>query len=53
MKYGRETGAAFVVIEADGMDIEKLPLLERNERLANIFKMPRDGVVYGGRGNNE
>jgi bifunctional non-homologous end joining protein LigD len=37
---------AFDLLEIDGEDIAKLPLLERKARLAELLKMPPAGVAY-------
>jgi ATP-dependent DNA ligase len=37
---------AFDLLEVDGEDIAKLPLLERKARLAELLKKPPAGVAY-------
>ena len=44
--YGGLIHFAFDLIELDGEDVAKLPLLERKERLARLLKDPPEGIVY-------
>ncbi len=44
--YGGLVHFAFDLIELDGEDIAKLPLLERKERLARLLKGSPAGIVY-------
>jgi DNA ligase D-like protein (predicted ligase) len=44
--YGGLVHFAFDLLELDGIDVARLPLLERKERLAQLLKDPPAGVVY-------
>jgi DNA ligase D-like protein (predicted ligase) len=44
--YGGLIYFAFDLLELDGQDIAKHPLLERKERLAKLLKEPPTGIVY-------
>ena len=44
--YGGLIHFAFDLLEFDGEDVVKLPLLERKERLARLLKDPPAGIVY-------
>src|SRR5271166_2689494 len=44
--YGGLIHFAFDLIELDGEDVAKLPLLERKERLARLLKDPPAGIAY-------
>ncbi len=44
--YGGLVYFAFDLIELDGEDVARLPLLERKERLAQLLKEPPAGIVY-------
>ena len=44
--YGGLIHFAFDLIELDGEDVARLPLLERKERLAQLLKDPPAGIVY-------
>ena len=44
--YGGLVHFAFDLIELDGVDVARLPLLERKERLARLLKDPPAGIVY-------
>ena len=44
--YGGLVYFAFDLIELDGEDVARLPLLERKERLAQLLQDPPAGIVY-------
>src|SRR5579871_319521 len=44
--YGGLVYFAFDLLELNGMNVAKLPLLERKETLAKLLKKPPTGVVY-------
>jgi bifunctional non-homologous end joining protein LigD len=44
--YGGLVHFAFDLIELDGVDVARLRLLERKERLAQLLKDPPPGIVY-------
>jgi bifunctional non-homologous end joining protein LigD len=44
--YGGLVHFAFDLLELDGVDVARLPLLQRKERLARLLKDPPAGVVY-------
>jgi bifunctional non-homologous end joining protein LigD len=44
--YGGLVHFAFDLLELDGEDVARLPLLERKERLARLLKDPAAGIVY-------
>ena len=44
--YGGLVHFAFDLLELDGEDVARLPLLERKERLARLLKDPPAGIVY-------
>jgi len=44
--YGSLVHFAFDLIELDGEDVARLPLLERKQRLARLLKDPPAGIVY-------
>jgi bifunctional non-homologous end joining protein LigD len=44
--YGGLIHFAFDLLELDGENVARLPLLERKERLAQLLKDPPPGIVY-------
>src|SRR6516165_4523669 len=44
--YGGLVHFAFDLIELDGENVARFPLLERKERMAELLKNPPAGIVY-------